>query len=62
MTYHCEDCRYLAMYEKIEPCTTVCEATGETVTHDVTSKTPCKDFHPDAYIRALNADSITRDT
>lgn len=59
--YKCIGC--VACEEDDHPEDTVykCKFDNTILTFNVETKTPCKHFHPEDYIRALNADSITRD-
>ena len=59
--YHCEDCIWLSADDHPEVTAHTCTLTGKIVSFDPSTKTPCKGFHPEEYIRALNADSTTRD-
>jgi len=61
LKYHCEDCKYLIEDDHPEESVYKCAHNDAILTFDVKEKIPCKLFHPEEYIRALNADSVTRD-
>jgi len=62
MNYHCEDCIacYLIDHPE-EPPEYRCKFDNAILRFNVETKSPCTRFHPEEYIRALNADSVTRD-
>ena len=61
MKYHCEDCIACEVDDHPEDTIYRCKFDNAILAFNVETKSPCNRFHPEEYIKALNADSITRD-
>jgi hypothetical protein len=59
--YHCEDCLFLIDEDNPEQYSYRCSFDDSIIQFNIQTKSPCKRFHPEEYIRALNADSVMRD-